>query len=172
DYAGLYAEQGDFDIPATWTLGLSYDMGNDSTLVFDVQEIMYSDINSVANPFASPGLLGDSDGLGFGWEDITIYKLGYQWATSAEWTWRVGYNHGDQPIPSSEVLFNILAPGVIEDHFTFGFTKSTGADSEFNFAAMYSPSNSVTGTNPLDPNQQIELEMTQYEVEASWAWKF
>ncbi|MEX2365237.1 MAG: hypothetical protein WD601_01435 [Pseudohongiellaceae bacterium] len=61
---------------------------------------------------------------------------------------------------------------MMEDHFTFGFTKSTGADSEFNFAAMYSPSNSVTGANPLDPGQTIELEMTQYELEASWAWKF
>ncbi|MEX2365236.1 MAG: outer membrane protein transport protein [Pseudohongiellaceae bacterium] len=94
DYAGLFAEQGDFDVPATWTLGLAYDMGNSGTVVFDVQEIMYSDVASIANPLL-PNLqtaqLGDSAGAGFGWEDITVYKLGYQWATSAEWTWRVGY---------------------------------------------------------------------------------
>ncbi len=73
-------------------------------------------------------------------------------------------------------MFNILAPGVMEDHLTFGFTKKTGTDSEFNFAAMYAPSNSVSGINPLQgptpPDQTIELEMTQWELEASWAWKF
>lgn len=183
-YKGLFAEQGGFNIPATWTLGLAYDMGNDSTLAFDVQKIMYSDIASIGNPMlpalGACGLgdttqcLGTANGSGFGWEDITVYKLGYQWSTSPEWTWRVGYNHGDQPIPTSEVMFNILAPGVMEDHFTFGFTKSTGADSEFNFAAMYAPENSVKGANPLEaPGQQeIELTMTQWELEASWAWKF
>ncbi|MFO8025001.1 OmpP1/FadL family transporter, partial [Thiohalophilus sp.] len=176
-YSGLFAEQGDFDIPATWTLGLAYDMGNSSTIAFDVQKIMYSDVNSIGNPISNlnPGnnLLGTDDGGGFGWEDITVYKLGYQWSTSAEWTWRVGYNHGDQPIPSSEALFNILAPGVMEDHFTFGFTKSTGADSEFNLAAMYAPENTVSGTNAFSAHgQKVDLTMTQWELEASWAWKF
>lgn len=177
DYKGLFAEQGDFNIPATWTIGLAYDKAGPGTVVFDIQKIMYSDITSIANPMLpnlTPGSLGTSNGPGFGWEDITVYKLGYQWSTSPDWTWRVGYNHGDQPIPASEVVFNILAPGVTEDHFTFGFTKKTGADSEFNFAAMYAPESSVSGANPLEvPGQQtVELKMHQYELEASWAWKF
>jgi len=170
-YKGLFAEQGGFDIPSTWTIGLAYDKAGPGTVTFDVQQIMYSDVASINNPFASAGALGQDNGPGFGWEDITIYKLGYQWSTSPDWTWRVGYNHGDQPIPSSEVLFNILAPGVMEDHLTFGFTKKTGANTEFNFAAMYAPENSVTGINPLD-GQTIELKMHQYELEASWGWKF
>ncbi len=178
-YKGLFAEQGDFNIPATWTLGLAYDKAGPGTVVFDIQKIMYSDVKSVGNPISKlfgGQPLGGSDGPGFGWEDITVYKLGYQWSTSPDWTWRVGYNHGDQPVPTSEVLFNILAPGVMEDHLTFGFTKKTGADSEFNFAAMYAPSSTVSGSNPLQgptgPNQTIEVEMTQWELEASWGWKF
>ena len=107
---------------------------------------------------------------------MTIYKLGYQWTTSADWTWRMGISQGDQPIASSEVLFNILAPAVVETHITAGFTMKTGSDSEFNFAAMYAPNNSVTGSNPLQggtgPSQNITIEMTQLELEASWAWKF
>jgi long-chain fatty acid transport protein len=69
-------------------------------------------------------------------------------------------------------MFNILAPAVMETHYTFGFTKKTGADSEFNFAAMYAPEVSVTGSNPMNPSQNITLEMSQYELEASWGWKF
>jgi long-chain fatty acid transport protein len=59
----------------------------------------------------------------------------------------------------------------MEDHYTFGFTKPTGKDSEFNFAAMYAPEATISGPNPLG-TQNIELNMTQWEVEASWGWKF
>ena len=52
----------------------------------------------------------------------------------------------------------------------------TGSDSEFNFAAMYAPSSSVTGTgdstNFGGGVDTVTLEMTQMELEASWAWKF
>jgi len=178
-YRGLFAEQGDFDIPATWTVGLAWDVSSKNTLTFDVQKIMYSDVASIANPLVpniGASQLGNSDGAGFGWKDMTIYKLGYQWQTSPEWIWRLGYSHGKQPIPNSETLFNIIAPAVMEDHVTFGFTYNTSKTSEFNFSAMYAPENSVTGSNPLQgptaPNQTIKLEMSQYEVEASWAWKF
>ncbi|WP_455221136.1 OmpP1/FadL family transporter [Kaarinaea lacus] len=187
-YKGLFAEQGDFNIPATWTVGLTYAFANQSKIVFDVQGIMYSDIAAIANPIspllngscgvtppAGPatgnGCLGADGGAGFGWEDMIIYKLGYQWNTSAKWTWRVGYSHGDQPIPNSETVFNILAPGVMEDHITAGFTTElAGALKEFNFAAMYSPKNSITGPNAFFPSQNLTLEMTQWELEASISW--
>ncbi len=171
-YKGLFAEQGSFDIPATATIGLAYKTTPSSTLAFDVQQIYYSDVASIANPIASPGQLGDSNGPGFGWEDMTVYKIGYEWSTSSNWTWRVGYSHGSQPIPNSEVLFNILAPGVIEDHITFGFTQKLSPTSEWNFAAAYMPSKSVSGTNPLWPSQTIELKMYEYQLEASYSWKF
>ena len=175
DYKGLFAEQGDFDIPASATIGLAWDATANSTLTFDIQRIWYSKVRSIANPLL-PNLqtaqLGNDGGAGFGWEDMTIYKLGYQWQTGNDWTWRACVSHRDQPIPNSEVLFNILAPAVMETHFTFGFTKDVGKNNEFSMAFMYAPSESVTGPNPLAPGQTIELEMKQFEVEASWAWTF
>ena len=188
-YAGLFADQGDFDIPATATLGLAFKTTPASAVTFDLQKIWFSKISSVGNPIknlsncaptppAGPGVgtgcLGRPNGAGFGWEDMTIAKLGYQWQTSPDWTWRVGYSKGKQPIPNSEVVFNILAPAVMEQHYTFGFTTKTGTKSEFNFAAMYAPSNSVRGPNSFEaPGQQtVELKMNQLELEASWGWKF
>ena len=72
------------------------------------------------------------------------------------------------------MLFNILAPGVIEQHFTFGFTNKLSPTSEWNFAAMYAPSKTVSGANPLEvPGQQtIDLKMYEYQLEASYSWKF
>jgi len=186
-YAGLFAEQGGFDIPASGTIGAAFKVMPGHTLVFDIQRIFYSDVDSIANPISAlftgctpgptggtgAGCLGGSRGAGFGWEDMTIYKLGYQFNLNPEWTMRAGYSHGDQPIPSSETVFNILAPGVMEKHFTAGFTWNMDKKTELNFAAMYAPSSKVSGRNPMAAGvQTITLEMKQYEFEISWGKKF
>jgi long-chain fatty acid transport protein len=178
DYSGLFAEDGDFDIPSNFTVGVAVDIGSNGVLVVDVQQINYEDVDAVSNSITpltdgsctpgptggtGDGCLGGDDGAGFGWEDMTILKIGYQWQ-DGDMTWRVGVSSGDQPIPSDEVTFNILAPGVVEEHITFGFTKQIDAKSSFNFAAMYAPSVSVDGANTFDPSQEIELEMDQYEL--------
>lgn len=189
-YSGLFAEGGDFDIPSTWTLGLAWDIDSKSTLAFDIQQINYSEVASIGNgmsplgtactpgaPAVGAGCLGGSSGAGFGYDDMTIYKLGYQWTANEDWTWRVGVSLTEQPIGSDDVVFNIISPAVMETHLTGGFTMKTGKDSEFTLAAMYAPSSSVSGTVDTTPftgagPDTITLEMTQMEVEASWAWKF
>jgi long-chain fatty acid transport protein len=190
-YAGLFAEQGGFDIPETWTLGLAWEITKGRTLVFDIQQINYSGVASVGNPIkpltdgscipAPPtgpgtgaGCLGGSAGAGFGWQDMTVYKLGYEWDSSDDWTWRVGYSITDQPIPDSEMLFGIIAPGVVEDHITFGFTRNFSNNNDFNFALMYAPNVSVSGPNVFEAPgaQTIEIEMDQYELAFSYSKSF
>jgi len=103
---------------------------------------------------------------------MTIIKIGYQFDVDDN-TFRIGYSHADQPIPESETFFNILAPAVVEDHFTAGWTKKIGDNQEFNLAAMYAPSNSVKGANPIDGGStQIEIQMSQWDLQAGWAWKY
>jgi len=177
DYKGLFAEQGDFDIPSNWTVGLAVKATPELIFVFDVQRINYSEVKAINNPML-PNLqtaqLGNDGGAGFGWKDMTIYKIGVQWKSSKQWTWRAGYSTGNQPIPESEVLFNILAPGVIEQHVTAGFTMATSDNQDLNFALTRALSHSVTGPNPLEaPGQQtIELKMDQWQIAASYSWKF
>jgi long-chain fatty acid transport protein len=183
DYAGLFAEQGGFDIPANWTAGIAVKPIPEVTVALDVQRIYYSNINSIANHFLPnlmTDLLGNDNGAGFGWDDMTVFKVGLQWARSDQWTYRFGYSYGDQPIDASEVLFNILAPGVIEQHATFGLTYTFANQSELDFSLMYAFSNDVTGLNPLTNNdpatggnpQYINLTMDQWEVGLGYSWKF
>ena len=63
------------------------------------------------------------------------------------------------------MLFNILAPGVMEDHITFGFSKGLSSGDEFSMAFMYALSKETSGPNALDPTQMIHLEMKQWEIE-------
>ena len=188
DYSGLFAEHGDFDIPSNWSVGLAYKATTDLTLALDVQQILYGEVDSIGNPFnpafntcfgagggssGSPSCLGGDAGVGFGWEDMTIVKLGAQYQSSPEWTWRAGYSYGEQPIPSSEVLFNIIAPGVIEHHITAGFTRSIKDNQEIDFAVMYAVENDISGANPLAPTTQtITLQMNQWEFSAGYTYKF
>lgn len=190
EYKGLYAEQGGFDIPSTYTVGIAFDVGAAGKVVADVQKINYSEVASISNPISnltgtgSPAAggcaqgvaskcLGGANGAGFGWEDMTVVKLGYQWNTG-DTDWRVGISKGNQPIPNSEVLFNILAPAVIETHVTFGLTKQMDNNQELNFAAMYAPNNEVSGPNPMEaPGQQnIKIEMSQLDFQVGYAWKY
>ena len=194
EYKGLFAEGGDFDIPSTYSIGASFDVGSTGVIVADIQQINYSDVASISNPInnlltncipagfnpsdptagaTGAGCLGNSAGGGFGWEDMTIFKIGYQIDVSEKHTVRIGYSHADQPVPESETFFNILAPAVIEDHITAGWTMKVGTNQEFNLAGMYAPSNSVKGDNPIDGGStQIEIQMTQWDIQAGWAWKY
>lgn len=190
EYKGLFAEGGDFDIPSTYSVGISYDVTDTGTVIADIQQINYSGVASLSNPINngltqcipapfSPtgsaqgaGCLGGANGMGFGWEDMTIYKIGYQFVVGDN-TYRVGYSHAKQPIPDSETLFNVLAPAVVEDHFTAGMTMNIAENQEINVAAMYAPTKSVKGPNPFDGGQsQIELEMSQWDLQVGWAIKY
>ena len=167
NYSGLYAEQGDFDIPENYTVGIAVHPTNEFTLAFDIQQINYSNTESIGNPML-PNLmkarLGDDGGAGFGWHDVTAYKVGIQYVAGPSFTVRAGYAYARQPIPESEVLFNILAPGVIEQHATVGFSAKVGDKSLLNFSIVRAFQKAISGANPLEvPGKQtIELKMDQW----------
>jgi long-chain fatty acid transport protein len=175
EYAGLFAEQGGFDVPANWTGGIAVHPTEDVDLAVDVQQILYSKVASVGNPLL-PNLiqapLGADSGAGFGWKDVTAVKAGIQVRAGEGWTFRGGYSHCGQPVPESEVLFNILAPGVVENHLTLGFSRILGDTHEISVAVMRAFEKKVKGQNPLEvPGlQSIELRMSEWDFEIAWSF--
>jgi long-chain fatty acid transport protein len=185
DYSDLFADEGGFDMPATATIGIAIKPTDVLALMFDVQEIWYSDVGSVGNriqnlfdcPTAGFGgtdfesCLGGSRGGGFGWEDMTVYKLGASYQLNDDWTLRGGYSFTDQPIAKDQMTFNILAPAVMEDHFSVGFTRKQASGNELNLSFMYAPEQTVKGPNNFDPTQTVEFSMHQFELEVSYSWR-
>ena len=119
--------------------------------------------------------LGGNNGAGFGWENMWIIKLGWQYDYSPSLTFRAGYSYGDQPIPDSQVLFNTLAPGIIKHHITGGLTQKLTKESEWSLALLYAPETTVKGPNAFTgdsssgiPSQDIKIKMSQFEIEASY----
>lgn len=179
-YKGLFAGGGAFDIPSNYSLGAAFTPMPNWTLAFDYQRINYSDVPAVNNPSLPVAPLGASNGPGFGWSDIDVFKFGAAWRMSEALTLRAGYNRGDNPIHAEDVTFNILAPGVMKDHYTFGFTYAMGKDSELNGAMMIAPRQTVSGPSLFDaafgaPAGSFGTEtigMRQYSVSVGWSWKF
>jgi long-chain fatty acid transport protein len=191
-YKGLFAESGGFDIPSSWGVGLAFRPASQWLFALDYEEIKYSDVKSVNNPSnlilrcANPAgpdysaCLGGSNGAGFGWQDVKAWKLGVEYELDRDWTLRAGYNRSDNPIRSADITFNILAPGVVKDHATAGFTYRLNSRDEITGAAMYAFSNDVRGAslfNSFFPpqagaNMQEKIQMYEWSVGVQWSRRF
>ncbi|HUW28540.1 MAG TPA: outer membrane protein transport protein [Sulfuriferula sp.] len=169
-YKGLFAEQGAFDIPENYNVGIAYQVTPELTLALDYQRINYSGVKSISNPSTNQALLGSSGGPGFGWQDIDVWKLGAAYQYNQHWTLRAGYNHGDNPIQARDVTFNILAPGVVKDHATLGVTYLTNTGNELTVSYMHAFENSVSGASPSFGGTET-IKMYQNSLGVAYAWK-
>ena len=171
DYSGLFAEQGDFDIPENYSLGVSFQATPTVTVAIDYARISYSSIRSIANPSVGlGGPLGSATGPGFGWSDIDVWKLGAQWQATPNLAMRAGLNVGDNPISSADASFNTLAPGVTTTHYTLGGTYSLSKTTEISMSYMYAPSNSVTGPNAGGSTDTIKMSQQAIGIQYGWRW--
>jgi long-chain fatty acid transport protein len=201
DYSGLFAEQGDLDIPATFGVGIAFHATPKLTIAADVSRILYGDVDAIANkgptaneffsafsaaltngdpsgPFgAVSNPLGSNDGWGFGWDDVWVYKVGVDWEYNNAWTFRAGYNYAEVPYDDEQALFNVLAPAVVEHHVTAGFTYNVNPSAELTVTYMHAFRNDVettyTGTGPFAGlSYGAKNDMYQNAIEASYAYKF
>lgn len=179
-YRGLFADQGNFDISANYGVGIAVKATPAVTIAADVQKINYSDVSSVGNPSLALLLagksLGSSGGPGFGWQDVTVYKLGVAYDYSPTLTLRAGLSHNRQPIPTADAFINILAPGVPEDHATLGLTWAVGKSGELSLSYMHAFNKNVNApgaipAGPPFPGGNVNLRMYQDSIGIAYGWK-
>jgi len=185
DYKGLFAEGGDFDIPAMLNLGLAFAATPDLTLAVDYQRIFYDDVRAIANsnnvdiqPCFGPGpkadyCLGGDGGLGFGWKDMDIIKFGARWDYSPSWTFRGGLSYASDFAPGGQALFNVLAPATVRWHFSLGATYRLSDRDELSFSYTHMPEEELKGRNAsITGSQTGRLFMEQQDIEISWTRHF
>lgn len=177
-YGGLFAEDGKFDIPENYSVGFAWNPTAPLTVALDYERINYSGVQAVSNRSLVPYQMGANGGPGFGWHDVNVMKLGIEYASSDTWTWRAGLNHGTNPIQSSDVTFNIVAPGVVTDHLTLGFTHTTRSGGELTMSYMHAFSKTVQGPSIMPvfmggaPAGNERITMYENSLGISYAWKF
>lgn len=198
EYRGLFAEEGGFDVPENYSIGVAFKTAEATTVVFDVARINYSGIPSVANagpklltgdPLGSAssvskiGALGRSDGMGFGWVDQIIYKLGVNHKLLPYLTVQAGINYGETPIPMDQLAFNVLAPATVEKHLALGAIMDLGKRwfgqrSELTVSYLHAFHNRLEGPSALGSTGtqqfygQASFEMKQNQLEFSFGTTF
>lgn len=148
-YRGLFAQQGSFDIPPNFAGGVAVNVGRKATVAYDLERILYGQVKSIANSGLNTALLGSDNGPGFGWHDITVSKVGMEYRMNAKLTLRGGYNHSGVPFPARETFFNLLAPGIVQNHATFGVTWGLGNHKEVTVAYVHAFANTVDGVSSI-----------------------
>ena len=183
-YQGLFAEEGDFDLPENFNVGLAFRITPKLLVAADYQRINYSGVKAVGNPSSNllacaggdaAACLGGSNGAGFGWADVNVWKLGVQYQVNDRLALRGGYNHSDNPIDAKDVTINILAPGVVQDHVTLGLSYAVGKSGELTVSYMHAFENSVTGASFFNnfgvPAGSETIKMQQDAIGVAYAWK-
>lgn len=173
NYAGLFAEQGGFDIPASFAAGVALKVHPKVTVAVDGERIQYGQVKSIANPGSNQALLGSDNGPGFGWQDITAVKTGIAYKFRPTLTLRGGYNHSGVPFANTETFFNLLAPGVVQNHLTAGATWNLHAGKEITFAYIHAFEKTVIGVSSIPPSAgggNANVRMYQDSVGVSFGW--
>jgi long-chain fatty acid transport protein len=182
-YKGLFAEQGGFDIPANFGVGVAWKATPELTLAADYMRIQYSGVKSISNPidnlfpitqFGPANTFGSNNGPGFGWEDVDVFKLGAAYQMG-DWTLRGGYTYASQPIPESQTFLNIYAPGVVQHHLSLGATWATSKTGELSFSYVHAFENTVNGSGSIPPafgGGETNLTMFQDSFGVAYGWKF
>jgi hypothetical protein len=173
NYRGVFADAGDFDIPASASAGLSYALTPQFGIDVGVQRVMYSAIT----PFASSGLptrflalLGDSGSPVFAWRDLDVYSVGWTLRNADIGALQLRYTTRQQPVPTSKLLERALSSATANDTLSLGWSREVGMRSNLSFAASYA-------TSPyflLMPSYLSRSDATasQFEFEANWLLRF
>jgi long-chain fatty acid transport protein len=178
-YAGLFADQGKFDIPANYGVGIAVKANDATTVAFDAVQIQYSGVPSVGNSPNSfnPGVVpfGSSNGPGFGWSDMTVLKLGVKYDLNPGLTLRAGYNHNTQQISDNAAWINILAPGVVQNHLTLGATWKLANQSELTVGYVHAFEQTVTGPIPSNyaggsTTSTASIKMHEDSIGVTYGW--
>lgn len=177
-YRGLFANGGEFDIPETYGAGIAVKAIPVLTLAADVQRINYGKVtalgNSVESLYAGKPL-GAANGPGFGWRNVTVYKIGALYQAAPDWIVRAGFSYGKEPIPANQTLFNILAPGVSDKHVTFGSTWNVNKSYEASFAYTYVYGDRLKGSDSIPADfggGDANLKINQNTFSLSLGYKF
>lgn len=176
DYAGLYAEQGDFDIPAQLTVAAAFKASNALTLTAEYQHIWYSDISAIGNPQTPANFpLGTDTGAGFGWKDMDVFRVAAAYQVNDTLTLRGGVSYTSEFIDPVSTVINTLAPATPQWHIGLGASWQLDDSRSLSVSYTRALSHSITGMNPVMTDgapQTAGLRMDQHElaIGMSRAW--
>lgn len=173
-YRGVYAEPGQFDIPANASFGLSYAVTPALSFDLGVQRVMYSGVKpftSSALPSRFLALLGTGASPVFAWQDLDVYSAGWTLRNATLGELELRYTTRQQPSPTSALLDLALGIDPSDYSIGMGWSRSTGARSNLSLQSVYSTAPYFMGV-PSYRTRDHASKGDSVEFEARWAMRF
>jgi long-chain fatty acid transport protein len=163
--AGGFVDKGritvvDFQWPATWAAGASWQATPKLLLAADVKRLDWSGVmKDFRLRYESAGIGGTvSFALPQNWKDQTITNLGLAYAVNGALTLRAGANLASNPIPDDTV--NPLFPATVKNHYTAGLGYRFSPASDFNASLTVAPKSTVTRPDGIViTHQQLNAQL-------------
>ncbi len=134
------------DYPAILSFGVGY--SNETIdLALDYRSVDYENTDG----FAEKGWTSTASVKGFGWKNINILSVGFQYKGIEKLPLRVGYTYSSNPIDSELAFFSIPATAVIKNAFQFGTSYPISDNFKLNGVYHYGTSGGKTEGQMLNP---------------------
>lgn len=145
-------------------LGFSYQVNRNLKIVCDVDWINWSasmkkitfTLKNPNNQSATPQI---SVNYPMHWRDQWVFAIGSEYRVNKHCKIRLGYNHGNNPIPDDKLL--PYFPAIIEDHITVG-TGLVWQQWHLDIALEWALKNKVKSSNSLYCESGFEEEISQF----------
>ncbi|GMV28695.1 MAG: hypothetical protein AMXMBFR59_08200 [Rhodanobacteraceae bacterium] len=172
-YRGVYADPGDFDIPASAALNLGIGLAPWLSLELELERVMYSNIRA----FTSPTLprrflaaLGSGASPIFEWDDLDVYSVASVLHGGPAGDVALRYSTRTQPAPTSPLLDRLL--GEVSNYSVdLTYSRWIGPNGQLRFITSYAPAQYQFGL-PTNYASRNALAGNQLEFEAVWATRF
>jgi len=136
-------------LPEMFSWGVAY-KGLPKTLIdLDLRYIDYANTSLFGTRVIDGGL---------GWKSVFAVALGGQYQATERLTIRAGYLYNTNPIPSPVTLFNVQAPGIIQDTLSLGASYLVTENITLSLAWMHGFRNAIEGPILQIPGSSVRLD--------------
>ena len=171
---GIYAEPGDFDLPARLGTQVEWLAGGNLAFAVGMERVYYADIT----PFTSPALparllslMADGSAPEFAWRDLTVYSMETRVLDPWRGEWSLRYSTRQQPSPTAALYQRALAPEYTNTNLSLGYRRGLQGWGEMRLTASYAPSMAFLGPGvAFSPRTYSRGAIGEFE--ASWVLPF
>ena len=154
----------DMQWPATYTIGMAWDINDQWMLAADIKQLMWSTTMQNFNF----GVEGNIQSMPMNWSDQTVFMLGTQYKITPTIALRAGFNYGKNPVPSDTL--NYLFPAITETHYTLGLGWDMGGGHTLSASMMYAPNVELSGTGLM--NSGLTMSHSQFGWGMNYNYSF
>ncbi|MEZ4356365.1 MAG: outer membrane protein transport protein [Myxococcota bacterium] len=160
------------DFPAQVNAGVSYRLTPALRVEADLRWIDYAGTRG----FRRGGYAPNGAVRGFGWRSIFVVALGIEHRISDAATVRLGYNFGENPIPSTRTFYNLPAPAIVQHHLTagVGVALTSFADLDVAYYHAFAESDHGRIVTPSGPvaGTEVRSELSENSVRVGLTFHF